>query len=409
MNDTSTQKTAYDRYQQRLHKVSSEQWKATIIKYLIISWPEWKQLGVWKTIWSRFDPDSHDRPYLSLLLQQESCSWHMCLIEISLDEPVNDSGLVLLNDDVLGWIKIRRFPEDPVLTTLPAVISQCQDNIEILRYRPYKRCTFRYQEPDSQLPVFGKLFADQRGQNIHIQSQSLWQASDAGQLTFQVATPISWDSATNTVWQAAIQGDPLVDQLFSATGAETAKRIGLAAASLPTSQLKPVVSFGGVEQMQRSLKYAKELARRLPDQRDSLTALMHQLHRIHADHHSFSRLKPIHGAPHAHQWLECGDQLGLVDFDRYCLGDPELDAATFIGEMDFEDRATVPVDELNAVFLDAYQSVAGKLDARLLQAYRSHKRLAKALKAARSIRSNGEHKAKRHLAFAHQALKETSL
>ncbi len=405
MSNTKIQ-TVYERYQQRLQKVCSEQWKTGIIKYLTISWPVWKQSSVWKTIWNRFDPDCQDQPYLSLLLQQESCSWHMCLIEISQEEPVNDGGIVLLNDDILGWIKIRRFPEDPVLTTLPVVISECQDNIEILRYRPYKRCTFRYQDSDSQMPVFGKLFADQRGQGIHTQSQSLWQASNTGQLNFQVAAPIRWDSTTNTVWQAAIQGDPLVDQLFSATGLETARRIGLAAASLPSSQLRPVNRFGGVAQMQRSLKYAKELIQRLPDQRDSLTALMHKLHRIHADHQSLARLKPIHGAPHAHQWLECGERLGLVDFDRYCLGDPELDAATFIAEMDFEDRKTVPVDELNAIFLDAYQRVAGKLDARLLQAYRCHKRIAKALKAARSIRINAVSKTRLHVDFAHHALKE---
>ncbi len=400
-------KNVYDQYRQQLVLVSSDQWKYRIIDYLSIRWPEWNQTSVWKTCWSRFDPNSHDQPYLSLQLQEKGCSRHICLIEISLQEPANDGGLVLINDDVLGWIKIRRFPNDPVLSALPAVFSEYKDDFEVLRYRPYKRCTFRYQTTGSASPVFGKMFADQRGQTIHHESLALWKAANTGQLKFQVAKPMNWDAHTNTVWQTAIHGKPLVDQLFSSDGEVVAKRIGKAAASLTTSQLKPMLYFDGQAQMQRTQKYANELTQRLPVLTDSLSNLLHSLKHIHAKHSDHSRLKPIHGAPHAHQWLDCGEQLGLVDFDRFCLGDPELDAATFIGEMDFEDRKIVPVDELNAVFLDAYQSIAGKLDSELFQAYRSHKRLAKALKAARSIRTNGARKAQRHLAFAHQALKET--
>ena len=96
--------------------------------------------------------------------------------------------------------------------------------------------------------------------------------------------------------------------------------------------------------------------------------------------------------------------MGLVDFDRICFGDPELDAATFIAEMDFEDHQAVPVEEINGLFLEAYQSVAGPLDNDLLQAYRAHKRLAKALKAARALRVDGDLKAMRHIDFACRAL-----
>ena len=293
-----------------------------------------------------------------------------------------------------------------MLKALPTVLTEFNNDFEILRYRPYNRCTFRCSGFDSSVPVFGKLFADQRGELIHHDSMSLWAAARARHLDFKVAKPIKWDSATGTVWQAAIHGQPLVDRLFSVSGAKLAGRIGMAAASLPASRLKPTTRFDGTAQMQRSIKYAKELSLRMPELADSITRLIHTLHRIHADSNNH-KLRAIHGAPHAHQWLDCGDQLGLVDFDRYCLGDPELDAATFIGEMDFEDREHVPVDKLNAIFLDAYQSIAGKLDFRLLQAYHSHKRLAKALKAARSIRLNGDRKARRHLVYAFQAIKET--
>jgi thiamine kinase-like enzyme len=170
------------------------------------------------------------------------------------------------------------------------------------------------------------------------------------------------------------------------------------------SKLQPALHFDGQAQMRRSKKYAQELAKRMPDLSDSLNDLLESLALQHAQQSKEAKLKPLHGAPHAHQWLDCGDTLGLVDFDRTCLGEPELDATTFIAEMDFEDRQTVPVDELNHAFLEAYQQTAGKLDTDLLKAYRSHKRLAKALKAARFLRVNGDTKARKHLNFAHRAL-----
>jgi hypothetical protein len=90
-----------------------------------------------------------------------------------------------------------------------------------------------------------------------------------------------------------------------------------------------------------------------------------------------------------HQWLADGERLGLVDFDRFCLGDPELDAATFVAEIDCEDPATTPREVLGAAFLRGYADMAGPLEPDLLTAYLAHKRLAKAEKAARKPHRRG--------------------
>jgi aminoglycoside phosphotransferase (APT) family kinase protein len=182
-----------------------------------------------------------------------------------------------------------------------------------------------------------------------------------------------------------------------------ALKIGRAMGSIPASGLAPTLRFDGLEQLRCTEKYMRELAKMLPDCANRLEQLWEALTMIHRKT-TERALKPLHGAPHAHQWLVAEDRLGLVDFDRICLGDPELDAATFIAEMDFEDHETVPVVEINGLFLEAYQSAAGVLDNNLLQAYRAHKRLAKALKAARALRVDGDVKAMRHIEFACEAL-----
>ena len=111
-------------------------------------------------------------------------------------------------------------------------------------------------------------------------------------------------------------------------------------------------------------------------------------------------MRCIHGAPHAHQWLDNGDQLGLVDFDGFALGDPELDVATFMAEIDFEDGEKAPIAAINQRFLAGYAAVAGPLDEQLLHAYRAHKRLSKALRNAYAIRNDNDMRVERALGQA---------
>ena len=76
--------------------------------------------------------------------------------------------------------------------------------------------------------------------------------------------------------------------------------------------------------------------------------------------------RPIHGAPHPPQWLADGDALGLIDFDRLALGDPEADVAAFMEAAAAEDGG----EAVAAAFARGY----GPLDERRLDAYRSERR-----------------------------------
>ena len=109
------------------------------------------------------------------------------------------------------------------------------------------------------------------------------------------------------------------------------------------------------------------------------------------------RPRPVHGALHASQWLENGHGLVLLDYDSLALGDPELDAATFVAGLDVENRERVQVDRLNTAFLQGYEETAGPLDPQLLAAYRAQRRLEKALRVARAVRPDGDRKAGRRL------------
>jgi aminoglycoside phosphotransferase (APT) family kinase protein len=115
-------------------------------------------------------------------------------------------------------------------------------------------------------------------------------------------------------------------------------------------------------------------------------------------------LRPIHGDMDANQWLDDGVRLGLTDFDDFSLGDPELDAATFLAELEVEDQPQLPFDQLAEAFLEGYESVGGPLDHSLLSAYLAHKRLFKALRSARALRQDGDVQAERHLVRAQHCI-----
>jgi hypothetical protein len=357
--------------------------------------PSWSSDRTWRRTFGRIELDREQ--YATLVLESSEDPQAIALVE-AFERPPGPRAdeRMVVRVPGLGWLRIVSFLEDPALTTLPALVASA-DRALAVRYRPYRRCTLRVEERGSVR--FAKLFPDARGERIHAAGLALWEAGRRGELPFAVPRPGAYSARTRTVWQQQVAGEPAVAQLHGPRGAEIAHRIGAAAAALTLSRLAPANTYDAATQLADSRRKAGELTRLVPRLALAADELLRQLGALHAGAPS-RPLRPIHGAPHANQWLIRGDRLSLVDFDRVALGDPERDAATFVAELDFEDRTSVPVEELNEEFLGAYTEVAGGLDSSLLGAYRAHKRLAKALRTARALRPDGDQRAERHLARA---------
>ena len=133
---------------------------------------------------------------------------------------------------------------------------------------------------------------------------------------------------------------------------------------------------------------ADELVRRVPELREDVSHLLDEIARLRAAAPPCPP-RPVHGAPHPPQWLVDGEQLGLIDFDRLALGDPEADVAAFMEAAAAEDGG----EAIAAAFLAGY----GPLDEQRLTAYRHERRIAKALRAASALRPDGAERAVRRL------------
>jgi hypothetical protein len=337
----------------------------------------------WRRTYGRFTPGNPS--YATLVYERDGEPQELVRMEAFEHRPTG-SALPL---EGVGWLTPERFPSDPILTTLPGVLERLGE-MRVVRYRPGRRCTVRvHQSP----PRYLKVFADERGARIHADAEALWQASGHGELGFAVARPIGFDRDSRAVWQEAVPGVALA--LGETDGDELAARVGEAAASLTRARLRPGIVRDAAAQLARTERTRAQLVALVPDCEALLSELVARVAALHAAAPQ-SPPRPIHGAPHLPQWLDDGEALGLVDFDRHGLGDPELDAATLVAS--FEDDLGRP--DLHGRVLKAYEDVAGPLRPGLVAAYRAQRRLAKALGAARSIRPDGDERARHRLELA---------
>jgi hypothetical protein len=289
-----------------------------------------------------------------------------------------------------GSVSMRRWSDDLALPALGQLVRS-HPGASPVRYRPGKRCTLRKDG------LFLKCVTDDRGRAINRDARLLWTAARQGMLGFGVARPGGWLPSFRMMVQHKVTGRLIVETLRSGDGAALAKRLGVANATLAAAPLTPPERFTYSDQMKRTGKYAKRLVRFVPRSASALGRLMAQLAEVEPG----SANRPTHGAPHAHQWLDGADGLQLVDFDRFGLGDPEVEVATFMAEADFEDWPDAVA--IGAAYRDGFEE-RWPLNAKLIRAYRVHKHIAKALRTATAIRLDAEARTLEILAGAQELL-----
>jgi hypothetical protein len=367
--------SAHVRYRQRLEAVTGE-----------VERRGWKAAG-WRRLFERFEPDRE--PYATCVFAAAGPVPRIVRIDAFGEAP--------------GWFAISRVPPDPGLPTLPLALRQ-PGPTTIVRYHPGKRCTVRVEANGRSR--FAKLYGNGGGERAHADGVALWRSAERGGLGFAVARPGGFDRALGATWQEAADGEPVAEKLRGTSGEEVAWRIGRAAASLPRSPLRPSRSHERPAEISRAAARCGELERLVPELAEATTRFLTALQQADAACGPRPH-RPVHGALHPSQWLDDGERLTLLDYDSLALAEPELDAATFLADLDVENRDRVPVERLGAGFLAGYEEVAGPLDRRLLAVYRAGRRLEKALRVARTLRPDGDRKAARRLRRALECLEES--
>ena len=302
----------------------------------------------------------------------------------------------------IGYAAFQSAVHDTALPTLADALALV-NNVEIIRYRPGKRCTFSGLERGSRAPLFLKTFSDDRGAEIFQDAKEIDYIANDGAFGFSVAAPAWYDCATRTIAHRTVPGTPIGARLEDEDGPALAKNIGAALATIPQSQATPLTRFTASDQMRRTAKYARRIASTAAWLEPVVTRIMEKFSAAH-DAIPDSPLRPIHGAPHPQQWLISDDALGLIDFDRFSMGPVEIDAATFVAELDFEGISAPQRNNLIASFVTQYDRDVNGVNHRLFTTYRAHKHMAKALKTALAIRPDRLARAEQILRGAEEML-----
>ncbi len=343
----------------------------------------WQPGHRWKRTWSRItDPAAG---YVTMTFEAANTGGRLgCTVEV---------GPADISSDGLTASRVRPFPEDPMLPALATALARFDDAI-VKRYRPSRRCTMRLPESEHRPEQYLKVFPDSRAVRLHAECRHLHHLAQAGHLGFAVATPGELWQDIDAFSQLIVDGEPVSPLLRSDCGPALSRAMGAAAATLTKAPLQPESAHTVEDELRRFLRRRCVVATVAPSAEGRLAELEFRLRRAH-DALPTRPLRPIHGSPHPSQWLVHQGQLGLVDFDRLCLGDPEFDVATFAGEVDFERWDTR--DDVIAGFMSGYEDEFGPLDKQRMALYRTHKRFAKVYRTATSARVDADRRLIEHL------------
>ena len=168
----------------------------------------------------------------------------------------------------------------------------------------------------------------------------------SGELGFAVAEPRGWDLRTRSSWYGVVPGDRSPTSCSARAGRRwPSGSVRRSASSRGRRFARCRVMATPCSWPAPAARWPERARPHLRSPTTSTTALA-VLARCHEAFQPRA-LVPVHGAPHMHQWLADQDgRLGLVDLDRYALGEPELDLATFLVELESESDRVAPMAEL---------------------------------------------------------------
>jgi hypothetical protein len=250
--------------------------------------------------------------------------------------------------DLVVW----RFPEDPRLPTLPALVSprlaarimppavrdllgsSPGDEVRttVVRYQPEVSATLRFEvDRDGAPTVFAKHLADRTATTIASRHQALWSASDPPP-ELRIAEPLAADPVRGVLWTRGVSGHPLAetvdpDQLPDATASLGAMLAALHASSVHVTQDVVVDDL-----LTEAQSKAAKLARAHPVIASVVTHLVAATTRRRGDAVN-ERVCTLHGDFHLAQLVSSARGPVLVDLDSMMHGPPEVDLAEFLVEL----------------------------------------------------------------------------
>jgi Phosphotransferase enzyme family len=219
------------------------------------------------------------------------------------------------------------------------------------------RLTLRWGEARAE--VYGKTYYDATGASTWHHMQQIYPLL-GGQMEVQIARALRYESATRTLWQAAVPGGclpPANDLAIS-----TLQHLGQALARFHMLPLDlPNTSFSDLDT--RIELAVRQISHALPRCAQQLTDLGRALSRLLPDSFAETPLALLHGDLHPGNILVAGPAYYLIDLDNLTRGPAVLDLGSWVASELYrallDHRGTRTVIDAAEHLLDAYCSTRG--------------------------------------------------
>ncbi len=244
-------------------------------------------------------------------------------------------------------------------------------SIEVLKYKPGRRCVLAYKLADRQ-NVIGKVFKDERGLRLFRLQERLWRGGfgpDAPDL-IHVSQPLAYIPEMRMLLQERAAGDTLNElvaeagniRLYVRRSAEGLAKLHESALATAEPDEEPLGQYLLANEAENLNHFTKDLIEARPQSEEIVVRLRDALHCWAGQLPALATATPVHRDFYYSQVLFDGPHLTIIDFDLLALGDPAIDVANFLAHLFF-----MGLDRLN--HLDALAREAGLF----LETYASHR------------------------------------
>ncbi len=284
--------------------------------------------------------------------------------------------------DLVVW----RFPEDPRLAALPALVaSRLTDGIiphavrdvlgsypgdelrtTVVRYQPEASATLRLEvDRDGAPAVFAKHLVDGTAADIAARHQALWSTADPSR-GLRIAQPLSADPARGVLWTRGVAGHPLAGAVVSDQLPDTTAPLGALLAALHASSVDTTRGVTVDDLLVEAHKKAAKLVWAHPAVAPVVTDLVTTATR-RRPHVVRERVCTLHGDFHLDQLVSSALGPVLVDLDSIMHGAPEVDLAEFLVDLALRGLPGTVAQEVARGLLSSYATTTGtEVDAALL-------------------------------------------
>ena len=207
---------------------------------------------------------------------------------------------------------------------------------QLMRYVPGRRTLFRYEEAHvSEKPVlYIKVYRPGLDQVAAKTLNTLACWARRGTFSFQFPRILVHDQLEHILVMDEVPGSQL-SSLIATAGLEVFAAVGHALASLHLSEIRPIASWSPAKEVTALRKAMAEVELALPAFSPLIQVLLQVIER-RKEEFSWNEGAPIHGNLHGDQILVDGStNVGIVDWDDLCEGDPLYDIGRLIAHLIF--------------------------------------------------------------------------